>query len=817
MKISYNWLNDYLDLELSAEELAEKLTLHGLEVDAVEQIGTSFEHVVIGEIKDVREHPNADRLQLCDVNIGASTVQIVCGAPNVSAGQKVPVATVGAELPPPEKSDEPFRIRKAKMRGEVSEGMICAEDELGIGTDHSGILVLDDHYEPGQPFTDAHPATEDAILDIELTPNRPDAACHLGVARDVAAFTGKNLIQPDIPDQGKLKKELSKDHIDIAIENSQKCHRYVGLVIKDAEINESPAWLKTKLQAIDIRPVNNVVDATNFVLHEMGQPLHAFDYDLLADKKIVVKDFQKSIAFETLDHVKREVPAGALFICDGQQPVAIAGIMGGIDSEINDNTTNILLESAYFDPGSIRRTAKQLGLQTDASYRFERGIDPNMTKKAAYRCAQLITELTGGTLIEGVADIHPVITEPIELPLRIAYVNRLLGTQFNASDVAGYLEKLEFTILKKNQEKLLVEVPTFRPDVEREVDLIEEVGRIYDYNNITMPDQFCISEIKPLPIQETLQQEIKEVAKSQGFKEIYTNSLLSEDDALRFAESTDLVHTLNPMSKDQAVLRTSLLHGFLKAVSYNGKRGAEQLRFFECGHVFRHADNGTYFEGYKEDIHFSVGLAGLKTQDNWKTDSKSVDLFDLKSHITAMLEQLHVAHLVDTHLTADNNLIFTWQDADGKKVEVGNITALDHDTLKSYDIDVELPVYYAEFSFDVIKDIRKSSASESDGSQFEPVPKYPVFEFDLALVVDKSVPAGTLMNTISKTAGENLHDLKVFDLFEGESIGEDNKSIAFTLTFLDRSKTLTINDVQPIINDVLKKLKKECGAELRSR
>jgi len=812
MKISYNWLKDYIDLKLSPQELGEKLTLHGLEVDAVEQVGSNFNNVVIGEILDVREHPNADRLQLCDVNTGEKTVQIVCGAPNVAAGQKVPVATVGAELPPPENSDEPFQIRKAKMRGEVSEGMICAEDELGIGTDHSGILVLDDHYKPGQPFTDAYPATEDFIIDIELTPNRPDAACHLGVARDISAFTGSNLVLPEIDMPTDEDSQLLSKEIEISIENSKKCHRYVGLLIKDVVIKDSPTWLQSKLKAIGIRPVNAVVDATNFVLHEMGQPLHAFDYDLLADKKIVVKDFQEPVQFETLDHVNRKIPAGALFICDGQQPVAIAGIMGGVDSEINDNTTNILLESAYFDPGSIRRTAKQLGLQTDASYRFERGIDPNITKKAAYRCARLITELTGGTLVEGAADIHPVSTEPITLPLRVSYVNRLLGTQFDESTVAENLKRLEFNILETDQQKLLVEVPTFRPDVKREVDLIEEIGRIYDYNNIKMPEHFCISEIKPLPLQETLQQEIKDIAKSQGFKEIYTNSLLSEKDALNFAESSDLIHTLNPMSKDQAVLRTSLLHGFLKAVSYNGKRGGEKLRFFECGHVFSHADEGTYFDGYKEDIHFSVGLAGLKQQDSWKTDAEYVDLFDLKSHIRVILQQLNVGDIVESSMASDHQLLFTAQ-VDGNVKEIGTLTAIDSSLLEHYDIKV--PVYYAEFSFQEIKNIKESKAQ--NGHTYEPVPKYPVFEFDLALVVDKNVPAGDLMKIIRKTAGSKLHDLNVFDLFEGGSLDAEKKSIAFKLTFLDRSRTLTINDVQPIIDNILKQLNKECGAELRAR
>jgi len=807
MNISYNWLRKYVDIDLDPYELADKLTIHGLEVDAVEQTGSNFEGVVIGDIKEVNDHSNADRLKLCQVDIGDETVQIVCGAPNVKAGQKVPVATVGAELPITLDDGSPLVIKKAKLRGETSRGMICAEDELGLGDDHSGIMVLDTDLPAGTAFTKLFPPNLDYIFDIELTPNRPDAACHLGVARDVAAFTESDLTYPEIPEHQETS-DLA-EHIDITIENPEKCHRYVGMVIKDATIQESPIWLKSRLEAIGVRPVNAVVDATNFVLHEMGQPLHAFDYDLLSDQKIVVKDFDETTKFATLDHVERDVLDGTLFICDGQQPVAIAGVMGGLDSEISDETTNILLESAYFDPSSIRRAAKNLGLQTDASYRFERGIDPNMTLDAAYRCAELIADLTDGTLVPGHADIHPKKTEPKELPLRLSYINRLLGRSFTAEDVADILERLEIKTTNRTEDKLTVSVPTFRPDLEREVDLIEEVGRIYDYNNLPMPEEFSVSELTPLSAEQKLQNRVKDLLKSHGFSEIYTNSLLSVEHALQYAPEESLIHTMNPISKDQAVMRTSLQHGFLQTVSYNMKRDHESLRFYEFGHVFERDEEGTYFPGYAEDIRFSLGLAGYKHTENWRTEAQKYDVFDLKAHIAPLLDQLNLSEKLQTKAVNSDELHYLYDDQ-----FIGRLTRVEKEQLDNYDIS--LPAFYAEFSFSTILRIHTQEDKIGKSQQYRPVPKFPSFSFDLALVVDHSIPAGDLMHEIRKTAGPLLEEISIFDVFEGESVGKGKKSIAFRLRFLDREKTLTIDNVEPIINKILNRLEKEFSATLRS-
>jgi phenylalanyl-tRNA synthetase beta chain len=439
MKISYNWLKQYLNINITPEETAEKLTLLGLEVEEIEEIGSDFEGFVAGEVLTVREHPNADKLVLCDVNTGDEKVQIVCGAPNVSAGQIVPVAKVGATLPVPMKDGNYLTIKKAKLRGETSRGMICSEAELGLSDDQTGIMVLKENTKPGTPLKHVLNAEKDTVFEIGLTPNRPDAACHIGVARDLSAVIDSGLDHPYKEKEAEVTGSLD-DEINISIEDPEKCHRYVGLIVENVTVGESPAWLKNRLLSIGLRPINNVVDATNYVLHEIGQPLHAFDYDLIGGKKIVVKSFDEEITFTTLDSIERKVPADSLFICDGNGPVAIAGVMGGENSEVTEKTSKILIESAWFNPSSVRKTSKLLALQTDSSYRFERGIDPNLQLKAAKRAAELIAEIAGGKILEGAGDVHPVKTEARKVSVRISRINRLLGTELDKKQVTSILK-----------------------------------------------------------------------------------------------------------------------------------------------------------------------------------------------------------------------------------------------------------------------------------------------------------------------------------------------------------------------------------------
>lgn len=801
MKISYNWLKEFIDLDLSPEETAEKLTLIGLEVEEVTQFGSKLEGVVVGEVLDVSDHPNADRLRICQVDIGLQQNQIICGADNVAAGQKVPVATVGTTLPVETDNGEPFTIRKAKLRGEKSNGMICAEDELGLGDDHSGIMVLDNNLKPGTPLYEAIDLYQDNIIDIEITPNRPDATCHLGVARDLAAALDLELTKPfeiDFEEADQL------GDISIEIETPEKCHRYVGKLVKGVTIEESPDWLQNRLKAVGIRPVNNVVDITNYVMFELGQPLHGFDADTIKGNKIVVKDFDEEIEFETLDHVERSCSAGTLFICDGEEPVAIAGVMGGVDSEVGDNTTNVLIESAYFDPASIRKTAKEQMLQSDASYRFERGIDPQLQRIAAERAAELMAEIAGGSIEEACTDEHPIKAEPQKLTLRKSYVNKLLGTEFSIEEIEDLLHGLELELLKKNDDTLTYEIPTFRPDLEREVDLIEEVGRLFDYNNIPTPKHGKFTSPEPLTNWEILLDKTKKTAKGMQFREIYSNSLMPEKDAELLGDLDNMIHTLNPISTDMTTLRPSLLYGFLSSVAYNFNRKITQVRFFEIGNVFEKAGEGTYHPNIGEQTNILFGLAGFKTTEHWKTDPVHYDVFDLKAPVESFLEQLDIYSVLNQH-TDDNNILFYSYKDD----EVGKIYEIPKKLRENYDI--ELPAFAAEFSLAKVRKVRQKVAMQ----QYEPVSKFPAFDFDFGVVVDAHIKAGDLLKTIEETAGNSLKELDVFDVFEGESLGKNKKSIAFRLSFLDKEKTLTIKDVEPIINKVLKVLENQYSAKLR--
>jgi phenylalanyl-tRNA synthetase beta chain len=801
MKVSYNWLKEFIKLPLTAEETAEKLTLIGLEVEEIEDFGSSLEGVIVGEILEVRNHPNADRLQVCDVNLGDMKTQIVCGAKNVAAGQKVPVATVGSTLPIKLDDGSFLKIKKAKLRGEVSEGMICAEDELGLGTDHDGIMVLDDNLRVGSPISEVFDLYEDTIIDIAITPNRPDATCHLGVARDLSAALNLELNKPEIK-SGKTVQD--SDDITIKIENAEKCPRYVGKMVRGVEIKESPRWLQNKLKAIGVRPVNNVVDVTNYVMYELGQPLHAFNYSTIRGKEIVVKDYDKEIEFETLDHAKRKCSPGTLFICDGEGPVAIAGVMGGVDSEVSDDTTDILIESAYFDPGFIRKTAKEQSLQTDASYRFERGIDPNLQAIAAERAAQLIKEVAGGSISKETIDIHPTKTEPNQLTLRKSYVNKLLGTDFNTSTICNILEGLELNEVSKDEEKITYAIPTFRPDLEREVDLIEEVGRLFDYNKIPSPKHGIYVSSEAINEWEKLNQKIRETAQQLGLREIYSNSLISEKDAALYGDLEAMISALNPLNKDNSTLRPSLLHGFMKSASYNFNRKAPAVRFFELGHVFNKDEKGTYYQGIKEEVHILFGLAGLKQQESWSKEAESYSVFDLKALVNAFFTKLGVADHINSKAANEYTLDYFWGD-----INIGSVSLPSEDLKKAYGFDQN--AFIAEFSVTTIAEALKVIPAH----KFKPVPKFPVFEFDFAVIVPQEITAGDLMDVIKNKAGNQLESIDIFDVFEGESIGEESKSLAFRLHFLDPNKTLNIKEVEPIIQRIVKSLEKDFSAKLR--
>lgn len=803
MKISTNWLREYIETPLDADEIADKLTLLGLEVEGIEKIGSDFEGIVVGEILEVKAHPNADRLQLCEVNLGNEQVQIVCGAKNVAKGQKVPVAVVGATLPTPLPDGGELTIRKAKLRGEPSEGMICSEVELGIGDDHTGIMVLNESLKTGSPFKETINTKPDYILEIGLTPNRPDAACHIGVARDLAAVVEGELKNP-YQEVEKSAEDLS-DHIKVNIEDTVKCHRYVGMMVENVTVSESPEWLKNRLKSIGLRPVNNVVDVTNFILHEIGQPLHAFDYDKIAGKKINVKSFDQEITFKTLDDLDRKVPANTLFICDGDGPVAVAGVMGGKGSEVSNQTKTVFIESAYFDPTSVRKASKALTLQTDSSYRFERGIDPTLQLRAAKRAADLIAELSGGRVIDQQTDVHPVKTDQKVVSLRPSRVNHLLGTDLGKDEVTGILTRLEFDVAEKSDDELSCSVPFFRPDVSREVDLIEEVGRVFDYNNIPTPKTSPFFTPEKLSDWEVFNERVRSLAKSLSYKEITTNSLLSKKEASLLADENIQIDTLNPVSQENTTLRTHLLAGFLKAARYNFNRNAKQLRFFELGHVFQQDEKGTWIDGVKEHSHLLFGLSGYKKFESWDGKPESFTIFDIKADVEAFFRELDVHE--DIEQVVQNNYELEYQ-LDGNTV--ATIKMIDDYTLKGFDLEEE--AFSAEIDVTVLYNFGLAGRE----IEYKKVSKYPSFEFDAAFIVDSDVRAGDLSKEIQRSADDTLVSVDVFDVYEGKNLGSNKKSIAFRLSFLDSNKTLTIKDVEPMVKKIVQALESKFEAKLRS-
>jgi phenylalanyl-tRNA synthetase beta chain len=575
MKISLNWLKDYVDLkDISIEDIVSHLTMSGLEVEDVKDQNKLYNNFIVGLVKEKEIHPNADKLSICKVFDGKNNLQVICGASNVAGGQKIVFAPIGTTIPNGE-----FQIKKAKIRGVESHGMICAEDELLLSDDHSGIMVLDENLIPGEKISDAL-NLNDVIFEIAVTPNRPDALSHIGVARDLAAIFGRDFKVPEI------KLSESEDKIEslasVEIEDEINCPRYVSRVLLNVKIKESPEWLKEKLKNIGLRPINNIVDITNFVLHECGQPLHAFDLDRLNDHKIIVKSTKAEKDFTTLDSKRRKLPASTLMICDGKKEVAIAGVMGGENSEITTSTRNILIESAYFNPSSIRKTSKTLGLTTDASYRFERGTDPNISKYAAERASQLISDLTGGKVVKGIIDIYPKVILPKEMELRFSRTSRILGYEIPSKKIKKILSRLGLALKVIDDDKLLVSVPTFRPDIEREIDLIEEIARINGYDNIPTVTKINITLEKKTDDTEFVEG-VRHYATSLGFFEMINNPLQSFQDASLTGKP---IRISNPLSADMEYLRTDLLTGALLTVAKNIRQGVKNLKLFEIGNVF---------------------------------------------------------------------------------------------------------------------------------------------------------------------------------------------------------------------------------------
>lgn len=798
MKISYEWLQQFLSIDKNPEELSSILTNIGLEVEgieAVQSIPGGLAGLVIGEVVACRQHPNADRLKVTQVDVGGEQLlQIVCGAPNVAAGQKVVVATVGTTVYPLQA--EPFKINKSKIRGEVSEGMICAEDEIGLGKSHDGILVLDDRAVKGSLAKTYFQIKDDYCFEIGLTPNRADAASHLGVARDIAAYLRKTITLPPI-ETFKIQSESAI--IPVRVVNQDACKRYTAVSISGVQVADSPEWLVEKLKVIGIRPINNVVDVTNYVLHELGQPLHAFDADQIKGKQVIVRNATEGEAFTTLDGVARTLSSEDLMICDTEKPLCLAGVFGGADSGVSEATTDIFLESAYFDAVSVRKSAKRHALKTDASFRFERGTDPDMTGYALKRAALLIQEVAGGTISSPISDFYPQPVANFAFNVHLDNVRRLIGKNLSNDEIISIIKALEIGVSEKDEQIIAVTVPPYRVDVTREVDIIEEVLRIYGYNNIEMKQQIKASlNTSPKPDKEAIQHTISDFLVAHGFFEILSNSLTK----LAYAdEPNQAVQILNPLSSDLDTMRQNLLFSALEAIVYNQKRKNIDLRLFEFGKTY-HLDG----EAFKEGQYFSITLTGAQSKKQWNQDAKPYTFYHIKAVVDALIGRLGVQDL--TSEDADgNHFLYGIQYLRGQRalVKFGQVSA---DALKK--VDVDGVVFYAVFDWEMLlKAIRKNKIT------YKEVSKFPAVKRDLSLLINRDVTFASLKQIAERTERKLLRAINVFDVYIGDKLPTNKKSYALSFELQDEEKTLTDKQIDAVMQKLILNFEKEAGATIR--
>ncbi len=799
MKISLNWLKEYVDINgISTEDLVNLLTMSGLEVEDFVDQKEIYKDFLVGYVKEKKKHPNADRLSLCTVSDGKEEFQIICGAPNVDAGQKIIFAPVGTLIP---KGN--FKIKKAKIRGIESCGMICSEDELELGDDHTGIVVLDDSLKTGTNICDAL-NLNDVIMEIAVTPNRPDALSHIGVARDVCALLNNKLRIPEVK-ISESDTETSK-FAAVEIEDTENCPRYSAKVVKDVSIEESPDWLKEKLKSIGLRPINNIVDVTNFVMHETGQPLHAFDLDKLAGQKIIVKSTIKESTFTTLDSKERKLRKNTLMICDGEKPVAIAGIMGGENSEINNNTKNILIESAFFNSSSIRRTAKILQLSTDASYRFERGTNPNITVYAAERAAKLIEELCKVKNVKGIIDQYPVKIEPKEIEVRFSRVTRLLGYNIDKEKIKNILTYLELKIIKNDNDKLVLSIPTFRPDIEREVDVIEEIARINGYDCIPTISKISITLDKKTD-ESSFAELIRTTANALGFYEMINNPLQNKETASVIGSP---IFVKNPQSLDMECLRTSLIQGALKVVSQNIKYGEKDLKLFEIGNAFNKLTDKKImsFEDFTEKGKLILIITGKSTTKQWFSSEKMYDIFDLKGTLKSFERKIFLDNVLnDSYNIIESNLYDYYIQKNYKEIKIGEGGKLSKNILKQFDIPQE--VYLFEYDLELFKSIIPDKKY-----YIEPL-KFPKIYRDFAFIFEKEIEFKSVENFINKNSSDLLRSVRLFDLFENESLGKNKKSLAFALEYYSDKRTLTEEEVEKDFRSIITAVTKKFDAQLR--
>lgn len=807
MTISYKWLSEYLPVTVEPERLARILTSIGLEVESMtsyEEVKGGLKGLVIGEVLSTERHPNADKLTLTKVSVGnGEPLQIVCGAPNVAAGQKVVVATVGTTIYP--STGDPLTMRVAKIRSVESHGMICAEDEIGMGTSHEGIMVLPSDVKVGMAAEEYFQPYEDVIYEIGLTPNRMDAMSHWGVARDVCAYLShhdKQDLKPKLPNSNGFKTDNTSLTLDVKVENEKACPRYSGISIANVNIAESPKWLQQKLKAIGLRPINNIVDITNFIQHETGQPLHAFDIEKIGGKKIIVKNLPEGTSFVTLDEKKRTLSAEDLMICDANEGMCIAGVFGGMDSGVTDSTKNIFLESAFFDAVIIRKTSFRHGLRTDAASRFEKGTDISATVNVLKRAANMIKEIAGGEIASEIVDIYPTVKPKAEVAIKWHFIKKLSGKNYHPDAVMDILNSLGFETLKEGIDELRVAVPYHKPDISLPADLVEEIVRIDGLDNIEIPESITITPaIEEQYEKEIFREKVANYLVGQGFNEMMTNSITN---AAYFSEEeqSSMVTMMNSLSADLNILRNSLLETSLEVVAHNLNHKNNSLRLFEFGKVYNTAGSGKYTESEK----ICLVITGNKQEDSWKEKAVTTDFYNLKGAVNAVLtligvkadaiEQLEVPKL-------DNHIIF----------KINNNIIAGAGIVKKAVLEkfgIKQPVYFAGLNWSVI-----STIAAEQKNKVKDIPKYPAMQRDLAMIVSKELAWEEVKKTVEKVKLNKLQDIKLFDIFESEKLGTNKKSLAVNFTFRDEEKTLTDKEIDGWMNKIMTSLEKDLLAEIR--
>ncbi len=807
MTISYNWLCEYIPEKIEPERLGKILTSIGLEVESLEKyeaVKGGLQGFIIGEVMTCEKHPDADKLKLTTVNIGtAENLQIVCGASNVSVGQKVIVATIGTTIYPA--NGEPITMKKAKIRGMESQGMICAADEVGLGQSHEGIMVLPEDTKVGMAAAEYFKLTEDYIFEIGLTPNRIDAMSHLGVARDVCAYLSHHN-KKDTTVRSPFKNNFKPDNqglqMDVIIENAEACQRYSGVSIENVTIAESPGWLQQRLKSIGLRPINNIVDITNFILHETGQPLHAFDADAIKGKKVIIKNLPEGALFVTLDEKERKLSAEDLMICNSNEPMCMGGVYGGMNSGVSAATKNIFLESAWFNPAGIRKTSLRHGLRTDAATRFEKGVDISNTVSVLKRAAMLIKEIAGGDIASDVVDVYPVPKQKTEVALKYHYLKKLSGKNYHGDTIKNILSSLGFELLKEGDDEMRFCVPFSKPDITIAADIVEEIMRIDGLDNVEIPAMITIA-----PSVETLSHEVAYTEKTaeylagSGFREIFTNSITNSAYYSKGVLQSS-VKMINNLSEELNIMRPGMMETGLESIAYNLNRKNNDLKFFEFGKTYSVNETGSYIE----NDHLAIYITGNITTDSWKAKGEKADFYFIKAVFEKIINVLGLK--IDAYTQVESTGLSGSLQAIIKNEKVAEVGLISNKILDSFDI--KQPVFYADLNWGKLLELNKKINIE-----YNPVSKYPSVHRDLAVIVNKAIRFEEIEKATNAARLNKLRFISLFDIFESEKIGADKKSMAVSFTFLDEEKTLTDKEIDGMMNKIITAYEKELNAEIR--